>query len=263
MLPRIRLLLACWVVFVPLAAEAACQAHSGPKVLPLVELYTAEGCNDCPPADAWLARAAKSDPQSGAAYLAFHVDYWDEIGWHDRFGAELHTQRQKLKTLLNGGKRTIYTPQVMVGNEIRAPWREKPRFTRLLDTVRSRDAEVSIGAAAKIEADRLLVSLDATPTAGAGNGKPVWLWLALYEDGLSTQIEAGENKGKLLRHDRVVRFLQGPWKLPQGQWKQVVAVPLHGIDIGKSGLVVFAETSNDTALLQSLQLPLAACGTSG
>lgn len=263
MLPKIRLLLAWWIAFVPLVAGAACEARSGPKVLPLVELYTAEGCNDCPPADEWLAHAAKAGPQGGAAYLAFHVDYWDEIGWHDRFGAALHTQRQKLKTLLNGGKRTIYTPQVMVGNEIRAPWREKARFSRLLATVRDRDAKVSIVTQARIEPDRLLVSLDATPAADAGNGKPVWLWLALYEDGLSTQIEGGENKGKLLHHDRVVRFLQGPWKLPQQQWKQAVAVPLDGIDVGKSGLVVFAETSSDTTLLQSLQLPLAACETSG
>ncbi len=262
MLPKmnVRLLLACSIALVPLAAQAACEAQSGSKVLPLVELYTAEGCNDCPPADEWLARAAKSGE---ATYLAFHVDYWDDIGWHDRFGNKLHTQRQKLKTLLNDGGQTIYTPQVMVGNEIRAPWREKGRFARLLNGVRDRDAGVSIEASARVQADRLQVSIDATPAASAGNGKPVWIWLALYEDGLSTQIKAGENKGKLLRHDHVVRFLQGPWKLPQQQWKQTVAVPLQGIDIGKSGLVVFAETSSDTTLLQSLQLPLAACVASG
>src|SRR5262245_48265099 len=101
-------------------AQAAdiCRAQSGKTTQPLVELYTSEGCSSCPAADRWLSqRFARGD----ANYLAFHVDYWDEIGWPDRFGSPTYSQRQRTRVGATGSH-TVYTPQVMLGESVNAPW---------------------------------------------------------------------------------------------------------------------------------------------
>ena len=77
--------------FVPAAAGAACEARSGPQTAALVELYTSEGCSSCPPADRWLAKLATTAPT--AVPIAFHVDYWDGLGWPDRFAQQRFTPR--------------------------------------------------------------------------------------------------------------------------------------------------------------------------
>src|SRR6185369_5141540 len=73
----------------------SCAATSGPRIVPLVELYTSEGCNSCPPADRWLSSTvpAAANGQTAIA-LAFHVDYWDRLGWKDRFATAAWTERQ-------------------------------------------------------------------------------------------------------------------------------------------------------------------------
>ena len=78
----------------PVGAEtsaASCRVTSGEQQAQVVELYTSEGCNSCPPADRWLS-SLKSQP--GVLAAAFHVDYWNSLGWVDRFGSARHTERQ-------------------------------------------------------------------------------------------------------------------------------------------------------------------------
>ncbi len=88
------------------SATEACSARSGPTDMPLVELYTSEGCSSCPPADRWLTGQLKD---RRANWLAFHVDYWDSIGWPDRFGSPANSQRQRQRVGAHGGD-TVYTP---------------------------------------------------------------------------------------------------------------------------------------------------------
>ena len=97
---------------------ATCNARAGSSVAPVVELYTSEGCNSCPPADRWLSRL-KAD--SSVVALAFHVDYWDRLGWKDRFASPAHTQRQGQEQARNGA-RFSYTPQVVVDGADRKDW---------------------------------------------------------------------------------------------------------------------------------------------
>ncbi len=87
-------------------------------VAPVIELYTSEGCNSCPPADRWLSKL-KSDPTVVA--LAFHVDYWDRLGWKDRFASAAFTARQASQQASNGA-RFSYTPQVVVDGRDRTDW---------------------------------------------------------------------------------------------------------------------------------------------
>src|SRR5436190_20679539 len=99
-------------------AVDACSAASTRQVPPVVELYTSEGCNSCPPADRWLS-ALKADPSVVA--LAFHVDYWDRLGWKDRFASAAFTARQASQQASNGA-RFSYTPQVVVDGRDRTDW---------------------------------------------------------------------------------------------------------------------------------------------
>src|ERR1700709_639060 len=93
-----------------MAASSQCPSvQSGALRAPVVELYTSEGCSSCPPADRWLS-GFKADPSTVA--LAFHVDYWDRLGWKDRFASAAFTERQSRQQAVNGA-RFSYTPQVV------------------------------------------------------------------------------------------------------------------------------------------------------
>jgi hypothetical protein len=191
----------------PLAlADAACLLKSGKMVQPLVELYTSEGCSSCPPADAWLAKA-RAD--RGANWLAFHVDYWDALGWRDRFGEARHSERQRSRVTALG-KRTVFTPQVMSGENVRVDWRDDGAWRAALAAQRAQPSPVAI----EIRHERGSRRLDVTATtmAGAAMVAPA-LWIAELESGLRTDVRAGENARRTLHHDAVVRRLHGPFAI--------------------------------------------------
>src|SRR4051812_31648707 len=95
-------------------AAGSCNAVSGATVTPLYELYTSEGCDSCPPADRWLAARFPVERTAPAPIaLAFHVDYWDRLGWKDRFAAAQYTARQYASMKANGAE-FVYTPQVLL-----------------------------------------------------------------------------------------------------------------------------------------------------
>src|SRR5512134_1287092 len=93
----------------PATSVAGCRAVSDAHVLPLVELYTSEGCSSCPPADRWLSEHFPPGSHGKAAVLAFHVDYWDRLGWTDRFASPIHSERQYQAMRANRAT-FVYTP---------------------------------------------------------------------------------------------------------------------------------------------------------
>jgi hypothetical protein len=174
------------------AAGGACVAHGARQAPPVVELYTSEGCSSCPPADRWLSRL-KAEPEVIA--LAFHVDYWDRLGWRDRFASPAYTQRQAQQQISNGA-RFSYTPQVVVDGVDRTDW---PRLALPRQAAAREPAPVVLS----------LVRDGARVTAGvaAGNAAPRRLaaYWALTEQDHATTVKAGENEGATLKHDHVVR----------------------------------------------------------
>ena len=232
------------------AGAPACAVRSGAPAMPLVELYTAEGCNSCPPADRWLSReSARGD----ANWLAFHVDYWDSLGWRDRFASSAHSRRQRDRAWA-WSSATIYTPQVMVGTDIHAPWRAEARIAGLLRTDR---VPARAGLALRVRRDRaggLHARVAAVPVAAA-RGTEAQLWLARWIDGQQTAVRTGENAGAVLRHDRVVQGLWGPWPVTGP------TVP-HDVDLpaatGRWGLVAFVQDARGDTL-QSLGLDASTC----
>lgn len=174
----------------PAAAAQSCSAHSTAIAPPVVELYTSEGCSSCPPADKWLSRL-KAEPAVIA--LAFHVDYWDRLGWKDRFASPAFTQRQA-EQQRSSGARFSYTPQVIANGVDRPDW---PRAT--LSPATSTGAPVEV----QLTRDGNRVTAVVTPTASASSGLAAY-W-AVTEQGHVSAVKAGENDGATLTHDYVVR----------------------------------------------------------
>ena len=171
-----------------LAAASACNATSGITVPTVVELYTSEGCNSCPPADKWLS-GVKAQP--GVVTLAFHVDYWDRLGWKDRFADPAYTQRQN-EVSQRGGSKFVYTPQVVVDGSDYRRWPGLPSAAAQPATV-----QLSL----KLEGEAYVARVMRGP------GAPMRLaaYWAVTEDGHVSHVKAGENSGATLRHDAVVR----------------------------------------------------------
>lgn len=236
-------------------APLNCQTKSEKFITPMVELYTSEGCSSCPPADRWMSQQIlRSDID--ANFLAFHVDYWDDIGWPDRFANPAYTERQYTR-VQRKGSRQVYTPQVMIGEQTGVSWSWPDRSEALIKQANKELAIASMtlqasGNGKQWKAKVALSSLNALPNTR-------W-YLAVYQDGLSSQVRAGENKGKLLKHDRVVRQWLGPYPLNGTSTLKDFNVALSNADaVGQTGLLAVLENSSNGQVLQSLKLPLSQC----
>jgi hypothetical protein len=217
------------------ARAQACSAESGAQVPTVVELYTSEGCNSCPPADRWLS-TLKDKP--GVLAAAFHVDYWDRLGWKDRFASPRYSERQA-QLQAAAGERFSYTPQVRVNG---ADWRRWPKLpaTPTASTVRM-----------ALQRDGEQVLVDVQPQAGASTALSLW-WAAL-EDGHASDVRAGENSGVRLHHDHVVRHYGSiaPWR---GPLQQALAVPSRGEGGRPLRVIVVVSDAAGGATVQAVQL---------
>jgi len=232
---------------------AECSASSSEHRVPLLELYTSEGCNSCPPADRWLSslrgRGVRADQ---VVPLAFHVDYWDYIGWKDRFARPGFTARQRLVADRNKAS-FIYTPQfVLDGHDIKRPWLGDTLLVRLGE-INSQTSRFDINTDLKIQVGRaeLLVR------ARNNFARKAHFYVALFENGLSTEVRAGENAGKRLYHEYVVRQFEGPQVVAAGaDLVQRYKFDLTAYsDRSSLGLVLFAEDGDSGSTMQALALP--------
>jgi len=241
------------------ARAASCTAKSGPQSVPLVELYTSEGCNSCPPADRWLSASfAKSAPRASGIALAFHVDYWDRLGWKDRFATPAFTQRQQ-DSMRGSGARFVYTPQVIVQGKDFPQW-QGPGAIAALTTAAAKPARAEIALAAEREHGSIVVKAWAR-VPSAGDRKGAALYVALTEDGLQSDVKAGENAGVHLAHDNVVRaFRAAPSPDANGEMSWEVKLPVPAETGTASTVVAFVQNPAGGDVLQALALPLtAAC----
>jgi hypothetical protein len=235
-------------------AGDGCVARSGPRATPLVELYTSEGCSSCPPADRWLSTQVRGTRTRNARanFLAFHVDYWDDIGWPDRFASARYSRRQRARVEAVG-QRTVYTPQVMLGSRVQAPWRNRRGWQALLEQARQ-PAAAALTMHLLPTATGWRASIGAAPVAAQAGGAR--LWVARYVDAQISDVQAGENRGITLHHDRVVRQLSGPWALPaSGAVSRHIELPAESAPWGITAFVQDARGN----VLQSLGLPASKC----
>lgn len=185
-----RSLLSATLLTLPLTAMRARAAPT--PVVPgsvVLELFTSQGCSSCPPADALLGELAR---QPGVIALAWHVDYWNSLGWTDPYARRAWTDRQKDYATQLGSE--VFTPALVVNGGIMLVGSDKAAVGQAIAEATPLPVAVSLR--------RTATGLEAEP--GASSGRLTGL-LVTYDPEVATQVGAGENQGRRLVDYRVVR----------------------------------------------------------
>lgn len=181
-------------------------AADGPVV---VELFTSQGCSSCPPADRLLSRLA----DEGVVYpLSFHVDYWNYIGWTDPFSSPSWSERQRryAKAFRSG---QVYTPQIVVAGAAECVGSREGCVRDAIAAAPPADGRVSVAVAPDAADGRLSLAVDAEIERGT-TGDAWDVLVAVVESDLVTSVKRGENSGRKLENDRVVRVLERAFSIP-------------------------------------------------
>ena len=238
----------------PTAHATSCRIDSGPQLRPLVELYTSEGCSSCPPADRWLSNSFAPGAARDAIALAFHVDYWDRLGWKDRFASPAYTDRQYQAMRANRAT-FVYTPQVIVQGQDFPGWR-RGRVPDAIANVAARAARANLTLELDIDGSAVRVKagarLEQSPT------RPTILAVAYADSGLTSAVRSGENRGEKLQHDHVVR-VYSTHVLAGAADTFEVRLP-HPVERGTHPIVVaFVQDAANGEVLQTVAAALADC----
>ena len=184
----------------PLGAEAVAKA----AVPVVVELFTSEGCSSCPPADQLLSKLLNEQPVAGVRIipLGMHVTYWDQLGWKDPASLKGATERQQEYGRRFGEDR-VYTPQAVIDGRAELVGSDEAGVKRAIAKA-AREPHLAMQLSASIKPDGIYatVTVDNVPMHGQEPTRDV---LIVSEDGLTSMVKRGENGGRTLRHDAVVR----------------------------------------------------------
>jgi hypothetical protein len=249
--PWSSLFVAATLCSLPAISFADCKATSPQQTVALIELYTSEGCSSCPPADRWLSRVKV--PPGSAVALSLHVTYWDRLGWKDRFASANFTARQ-YEQMRRQNTEFVYTPQVLVQGRDFRRWGTGSEPAAIA-AVNAHPARALIELVADPHGDKATIDLHVT-VPNKRDRTNAKVAVALVQDGLVSNVKAGENAGERLEHDHVVR-----------QWRTGLSLDTTGElhdrltfalppEQGPVSIVAFAEDSMTGDILQVLALPM-------
>jgi hypothetical protein len=226
-----------FLVFQVTAFSQEIKLSSGSQQANLIELYTSEGCSSCPPAEAWLNNL-KDDPRLWKQVIpvAFHVDYWDYIGWKDTFAVPENTRRQA-KYRQEGGIATVYTPEIINNGKEWRRWfglRSIPASDEMPGQL---DVSIDDG------------KVNAKFTSKDSNQKNWKLNVALLGFGFETKIKAGENAGESLAHDFVV-IGQDSQNSSNGTWQ--MALPTSPHKANREGIAIWVSQIDTLKPIQTV-----------
>jgi hypothetical protein len=228
-----------------------CHLQSSADRAALLELYTSEGCSSCPPADRWLSELASGSSRLPVVPLAFHVDYWNGLGWADRFAQPSFSERQR-RAAVRSRSSMVYTPQFVLDGRDWRQWRDSRDRAERLRQVGHTPAGATIDLRAGLKGTAIEVHgsvqlLVPNPAEGTG------VYVAVFENGLSTPVRRGENAGKTLHHDYVVRAVTGPLlPKPNGALTLSLVIPAElAWDRQHLGIAAFAQDLASGATLQA------------
>jgi len=224
------------------AGEVSQEFISSDRRVALIELFTSEGCSSCPPADRWVSDL-KTNPALWTKFapVAFHVDYWDQIGWRDRFARADYSDRQR-RYAAEGGARVVYTPGVFRNGKEWHGWRAG---TAPILQPSSTVGELSI----RVDGHQVAALFYPTKM----HGEELQLHLAVLGMNLETQVRAGENKGRLLRHDFVALGMTSVSLTRSGAaYRVTTSLPEAGNETDSHALVAWVSETTSQAPIQSV-----------
>ncbi|MCS4300748.1 thioredoxin family protein [Chryseobacterium sp. BIGb0232] len=163
----------------------------------VLELFTSEGCSSCPPADELMGKIEKEYKNKNVYILSYHVDYWNRLGWKDRFSSAENSQRQQLYSRLLNSQ--VYTPQLVVNGKTEFVGSDENTLSKALQTALSGSQNTNISLSAKVTQHEIHVQYDATAITAKDR-----LLVSLVEKQSSTHVGKGENEGRHLQHWQIV-----------------------------------------------------------
>ncbi len=214
------------MLLVPIANGPVAESTvEGPKAV--VELFTSQGCSSCPPADALLTSLAE---RNDVVALAYHVDYWDYIGWEDTFGDKAYSDRQRDYAKSWGSSR-IFTPQMVINGGKGVIGSKRHDVHRAIES-----AQLPLTVSLQKHNDMLSVTVPADAQQFDAT-----IWLVTYIDRADVSIESGDNAGKTVGYTHVVngRQVLGMWEAEAGAH---LKLPISEImSNGTSGVAVIVQ----------------------
>jgi hypothetical protein len=244
------------LLFAVALAIASSAVHAAPPTPVIVELFTSEGCSDCPPADTLLEKLITTQPIAGAEIIGLgqHVDYWDRLGWKDRFSSAALTGRQQLYQT-RFGTESIYTPQMVVDGRAEFVGSDASAARKAIEkTLAAPHGRMTIDVASAA----IHVTVSDLPPLPRGDRADIIVMVT--ERGLTTDVKRGENHGKVLAHAPVVRYLATIGQIPDGasagtaSARDIALPPDWRRD--RLAVVAFVQQQRGRAILASASVPL-------
>jgi hypothetical protein len=232
-----------------------CSAKSPAHTLALVELYTSEGCDSCPPADKWLRSLTTAPAAESVVPLALHVDYWDYIGWKDPYAKPQFAVRQRELAAV-GGKTFVYTPQVIFNGRDYRRWGGREFFDDVKKT-NSQPARAAIELSMSMKPDGRIEARATATVPAMQHRTDALLHVAAFQNGLSTTVAAGENRGKTLQHDFVARTWAAPSLVdPAGKAESTIKAIIPAVPARNAGIAAFVQNKRTGEVLQAFSMQL-------
>jgi len=191
------------------------------KGFALLELFTSEGCSSCPPADELLAKVQKELKDKPVYLLAYHVDYWNRLGWKDVFSSPAYSKRQMAYSRWLNAQ--VYTPQLVVNGNTELVGSDEPALRKAVSWALSAAPLATLSLQAQLQGDKAAISYRVSDSTASGQQ----LLIAVVQKAATSKVASGENGGRKLSHIQIVRDLQtvdlsktkngmSTVKLPQG-----------------------------------------------
>ena len=246
----LRLLLLTSLFSLPAFAGDPIVVSSGDKQTAVVELYTSEGCSSCPSADRWLSRLIEvPKDELDVLALAFHVDYWDYLGWKDRFSSAANTRRQR-QLGTNNQQSTIYTPEFFVnGREVRG----SNNILQKIQQANQQQSPIDLKLTVSRDKNNLVIELQSPGDQDISD--QIDHRYLVYENNLSTDVQRGENSGAILKHEQVVRYMSKAQNL-RSKNQHRIAID-SGWQAENIGVAVLVTSPGDQHYWQALHTPVA------
>jgi hypothetical protein len=223
------------------------KSNSATRTPVLVELFTSEGCSDCPPADALLEKLDRSQPVRGAdlIVLSEHVDYWDDIGWRDPYSSHEFSNRQGeyARRFRLGGP---YTPQMVVDGEVELVGSDERRAIQAIEnSIKTEKVPVVLSSIHRGGNNKLVLNIEVGPSASSGSRTTAQVLIALADNIDQSSVRGGENSGRILKHVAVVRNLTSLGSISIGdRFSKNVTLSMGNADQNNLRIIAIVQETN-------------------